>query len=277
MIVDRHIAPCEGEQVVRSYRCTAYRSWLLGIRADGIIEVTNKRLLFQARDAGGVNPNVHHSEMPISEVSGLSVFQGLTFNLSALFGGILLSALVAFVGQEVTSAALLENTDGGVPWVVLWGLALGAGYLAYASRGKPLRAMLFSALALGIVGVIQLMSRAARGYGGSGSGGLATLVFAALVLVQLYLIVKFARRRAFSLLLYSRSANPSPVWISGLSPLDAKLAAASRALAASPAEDSIRMLNELGAVISDIQNLGDFGIEKWRSAPQPGGEAHGAA
>jgi hypothetical protein len=38
----------------------------------------------------------------------------------------------------------------------------------------------------------------------------------------------------------------------------------SRALNAEPAKDTEQMLSELGALILDIQKMGDFGVEKWR-------------
>jgi hypothetical protein len=38
---------------------------------------------------------------------------------------------------------------------------------------------------------------------------------------------------------------------------------AGRSLNAEPAKDAEQMLKELGAVILDIQTMGDYGIEKW--------------
>jgi hypothetical protein len=39
---------------------------------------------------------------------------------------------------------------------------------------------------------------------------------------------------------------------------------AGKSLNAEPAEDAEEMLKELGALILDIQMLGDYGIDKWK-------------
>ena len=71
MILGQSLVPAEEEQTVKTYHCTSFKSRLLGLSAEGYLEVTNKRVIFQA--TGG--DSLIHSEVPIEEVSGISIFK----------------------------------------------------------------------------------------------------------------------------------------------------------------------------------------------------------
>jgi len=74
---------CEGEELVRAYNCAKLKSVTFGkIRADGILVVTNKRVIFQTIGVtdkkGRVNNDDYiHNEVPIADVSSVSVSTGL--------------------------------------------------------------------------------------------------------------------------------------------------------------------------------------------------------
>ncbi len=57
----------------------------------------------------------------------------------------------------------------------------------------------------------------------------------------------------------------TPISISGASGIGIFDVSAGKALNAEPAEEAEPMLKELGAIILDIQTLGDFGIDKWKT------------
>lgn len=275
MILNNRVVPCEGEMLVRTYRCGVYRSLLLGKKADGIVEVTNRRILFQARDSADDSRDTLHSEIPISEVSGLSLFKGFSFSIVTFLCGWVVSAAVVAVLSQVLMAMFSDNADSTLLKIVLWALALGAVYQVYVQRAKPLRALIVNALALTLYGTIAQL--AAMDFNGGGGGAIPGLAVFFLGIVQLYLIFRFARRNTIEFRLFSRSTQPSPVAISGFSPLDAKLLEITRGMTSfAPGEDATRMMNELGAVVSDIQSMGDFGIEKWAKAAQAEGAGHEA-
>src|SRR3982751_4350370 len=81
MILDKTVDPCEGEVSVRSYLCTRFNSSLFGIKAQGYVEVTSKRLLFQARGNSLGGWSVIHNEVAIMDVSDIKIYKGTTFNM----------------------------------------------------------------------------------------------------------------------------------------------------------------------------------------------------
>lgn len=47
-IVPQVIVPCQGETGVKQYHCTHLKSRLFGLKAEGVLQVTNKRTIFRA-------------------------------------------------------------------------------------------------------------------------------------------------------------------------------------------------------------------------------------
>jgi hypothetical protein len=266
MILNNRIVACEGEMVVRSYKCGVYKSLFLGTKADGVVEVTNRRILFQARDSADENRNTLYSEIPISEVSGLSLFKGFSFSFVTFLAGLFASGLFMSVITPLLLALTLSNADSGFFKLVLWAIAIGASYLTFQNREKPVRALMLNSLAIAVFALLGQL--AVMG----GNGALPFLAGFLLGGFQLYLIFRLARRNTIDFHLFSRSTQPSPVAISGFSAFDARISEITRSMTSfAPGEDATRMMNELGAVISDIQSMGDFGIEKWTRQSTTGG------
>ncbi|HEY0019625.1 MAG TPA: hypothetical protein VGC13_25200 [Longimicrobium sp.] len=269
MILNNRIVACEGEMVVRSYKCGVYKSLFLGTKADGVVEVTNRRILFKASDSADENRNTLYSEIPISEVSGLSLFKGLSFSIVAFLAGLIVSGLLVYAASQILSGLTREHATSGLLKFVLWAIAIGAAYQAYRDRVKPFRGLMFNALAIALFTLIA--QYATMSYDGRGKGTLPLLAGLLLMGFQLYLVFRLARRNTIDFHLFSRSTQPSPVAISGFSAFDARISEITRTMTSfAPGEDATRMMNELGAVISDIQSMGDFGIEKWARTGQVG-------
>ena len=92
-----------------------------------------------------------------------------------------------------------------------------------------------------------------------------TIVYfvAAVVLLVLGIVLLiFSLRKCFFLSIYSSKANGSPISIGG-GPRTLVGNGALYSLASEPTEDTDRMMNELGALVQDLQTLGDHAISKW--------------
>lgn len=203
MILGQSVTPCEGEVSIKSYQCTQFNSRVFGLKANGFLEVTNKRLLFQALGKGMNGYSVIHSEVAISDVSEIKIYKGNSFNILMLIIGIILSIGVA---------------------------ALVKTFLSFAMDS-----------------------------GGVGSF-LALLIFAGGV----YWFYINSKKEAFSLVINSKGGSGNVVYIAGLSPFGGSNSVASKALEALPAQDSELVFKEIGAVVLDIQNIGENAIEKWK-------------
>ena len=94
---------------------------------------------------------------------------------------------------------------------------------------------------------------------------IAFLLAFGMFIYTLFCMLWYARRPTFSLAISSKGGSDTPISISGASGMGLFNVSAGKALTAEPAEDAELMLEQLGAVILDIQMLGDMGINKWKT------------
>lgn len=202
MITGKSITPCEGESTVRSYVCTTFNDWFFGLKAQGILEVTNKRLVFQALGEGIKGWSVIHNEVAIADVSDLKIYKGTSFSLMKFILGLVLAGIVA----------------SAVMALAAW---------------------------MGLLKLSPVLGLAAFGY-------------------MAYRAYVWAKEETFSLKVATKGGGGQVVNIAGQSPLADGSSVARRALVGAPGPDSQKLMKELGAVVLDIQNLGDYGIDKWK-------------
>lgn len=111
-----------------------------------------------------------------------------------------------------------------------------------------------------------ITSLLSRSYGANAVVAGLSFFFAFIMgIYALFCIFWYARRPTFSLAISSKGGSDTPISISGASGLGLFSVSAGKALTAEPAADAELMLQELGAVILDIQMLGDMGINKWKT------------
>ncbi len=279
MILNKSIKPSDGEVSVKTYQCTSFNSIFFGLKAKGHIEITSKRLLFQASgDRSSKLRSVYHSEVPIAEISGLHVFVGKAFDLFRLILGVLITTLVVSLSQLIVPALLSFLDESPVlNQFSIWILFFALLYISYRQRnvddisldslGKvpantSLIELLLSTFALGTLAT--LVKGSGSMYYGYGYGyGSAKFAMFAFVVVLLYTLYRYTRKPAFSLSIYSKGGTNSIVKVSGPSPMGGN---GSRAISGRPDVDSYKLLQELGAVVSDIQKMGSHGVEKWKDA-----------
>jgi hypothetical protein len=272
MILNEQITPAEGEQCVKTYHCTSFRSRLLSIASEGYLEVTNKRVIFQA--TGG--DSIIHSEVPIEDVSGISVFKGSYFSIMHLLGALVLGVLVGgLVGGFVT---LLGLSGAGtiLAWVVALALLAGGIFIQRRNILRPIFAVASAISFTAMIGAGALGAFSALGgfgrssaFAGAASGVSAVLASLAAMVVGIYAVVClvwYATRKTMSLAVNSKGGSQTPIAIAGAGGSSIIYSSAARALEAEPAQDAEAVSRELGALVMDIQQRGDAMIEKW----QPG-------
>lgn len=284
------LKPAEGEDTVRSYHCTSLKSRLLNLKAEGFLTVTNKRVVFHAFGSSYTGDSVLQSEVPIEDVSGITCYSGGFFSfshlLTAFFGSWIISAIVnavvigGFVNavfrsiRENLTYETLNNLDSYIIAIriFLWIIALGCLFFSFrVPRDKIYRSILatLSTIFLVELGGFSYASEYLGNFAGSllgtGSsdnvGAQFTILLAVIVgIYALVCIFWYSLRRTMSLFVGSKGGSNTPIAISGVR----SFSAAGRALGAEPAEDAETMIKQLGAVITDIQVLGDLGINKWK-------------
>jgi hypothetical protein len=277
------ITPAEGEQSVRSYFCTYYRSRFIGLKSDGYLEITNKRVIFQALGSSRAGNSSIQSEVPIADVSGISSYTGASFSFGSFLGnlalavifGVILVAILAAIGAASAVSTYPSYGDSTKPasvsadQVLGWIIAIGTLIGVFAINKKSIWCAVIaasSAASFGYLGGRSLLTGMFSMFTGiSSSSSISAVLFVPAVILGIYAFVRalmFGWKPTFSLAIGSKGGANTPISISGGSGI--LNISAARALTARPADDADVMLKELGAVIIDIQTLGDLGIAKWK-------------
>lgn len=282
-----HITPAEKEGTVRTYHCTALASRLLGLKAQGFLTVTNKRVVFYALGSSYAGRSVLSSEVPIADVSGISTYKGTYFSighfltaivvsfvagniLSLLIGG-LVTILLTLLLQEAFNGSSIEASLITIGLFGVSSLLVSAAF-AKDRIWRPVFATVGTLLLAG-PGVLGLARDAVSQVFGGASAGLGSLMAIAAFFAGIYTLITmfwYARREGMSLTIGSKGGATTPIAISGVSVFGLFNTAALKALNAEPAPDAATMIKELGALISDIQTTGDLAAQKWaRKGSEP--------
>lgn len=266
-LVKGSIAPSEDEHSVRTYFCTHYKSWLLSLEAKGFLGITNKRVIFQATGSSNVGKSVIQSEVPIADVSGISSYKGYYFSFGHLLGALFVSAAA---GGLISSLLTLlgfssDNTTFNVfSWIIAIVTICASFLISKKTIFRPILAGIATAV-LSILGSGSIIRNLNPFSGQSSSGGWIFILAVASSIVFFVFLVIYAKRPTFSLSICSKGGSSTPISISGVSGIGIFSSSAGKALNAEPADEAESMLKELGAIIMDIQTLGDIGISKWKN------------
>jgi hypothetical protein len=290
--LESFLTPSENEQKVRVYHCTSFSSKLLGLKAEGYLTITNMRVVFYAYGSSYGGSSVIHSEVPIADVSCIASYVGTYFSithfLTALTASFVVSTIInvflnmIFVYILYNSGFLKEIFSFGPPseihnsistallgGFIVIGLSAALLSLIFKSNQiwKPILTTV-GTLLLAVTGGLKMIYDFMTSLSRSPVGLGAIVIFGAIIL-GIYTIVTYflySRRETMSLVIGSKGGSYAPIAIMGATSLGTINVAALKTLTAEPADDVDVMIKELGAVITDIQTLGDVGVEKWKNA-----------
>lgn len=278
------------ERVVRSYQCTRANR-LFAPATLGYLTVTNRRIVYHSSGGSASQQSVLLSEMPVQDASGMSVYMG---------GSIQWLQFLAFAFALFMASTVLDALLPPFFTSFVFGLLLMAPYGIYRLLDSGLLSQQATEAVRSVLGDVSgdrrsgssqdvwprrlrwafLAGAAVVAWGlvhGSTLGHLwyrtlpVALGLLALVYYWLY-ITLYGRQSAFSLLISSRTAQGTGIFIPGnafrlLTSTDRSVM---DTLSGTPSVDAPAMAHELGALLTDIRTLGDTGIEKWATVPLPG-------
>lgn len=274
----------EDEKIVRTYKCTRIRRFL-SKGTTGYLTITNKRLVYHSKEKRPGNDNTLISEMPIDDVGGISTYVGRTLNILYM----LLASVGFYLGTMILKVILPHFLTGWaisiifvLPYVI--GLLFEQGILSKEIGDRIVKNLEGTSVDtlikkkdttfyMSIFRILFIIGFAFLAWNLVNETDLVyylyffryVILFGAYVL--LYLMI-FGRYRVFGLQISSKSAGTSGIIIYGLSYLAIfnRYNTTAKSISAGPAEDSETISRELGALVMDIQQMGDLGIEKWSSA-----------
>lgn len=279
-LIDNHLSPAEGEVMVRSYHCTKLSPAfaLIGLKTDGYLTVTNKRIVYFAEGSsvyGFAGNSKLYNEVPIADVANLSLRKGTRFSFLRLICGLLFGQIPAAIVTLILSGVMLvlERAGGGSnPYMLRFGvfLQLSVAILLVfrslsVSRENIVRLML-AASGLSLVLSVPALALAH----GMGLQLLPSIYQSGLTILSiplgcywLWCLYWFVRREYLTMAIRSKTNWPPSIQIAGVSWWGRINVAADLAYGMAPAVDADAMFKELGAMVTDIQTLGDHGIKKW--------------
>jgi len=294
-IVPSSIKPNDGEIPIKQYNVAVLRNLLRFERSEGRLQITNQRVIFRAagRSIGG--RTTMQQEFALNEIAGLEAIRTYRFSGFHLFCGILLTAIFAMIGATITLSGMdtgwwnpsateilmmgifavigiffdggdflsfffeefffLPNFDLGM--AILWGIILGFGGWAafFLLYKKFLLKLLLLGLSFGGFSVMLL-------------AGNFLVVFLGLMslVITIFGIMLYCMRPDLELVIKNKGAmeQSPPISIRRSRGFWAWRQQGSQGFSeVMPTEQTETAIRELGAIINDIQTLGDLGVEKW--------------
>ena len=85
-----------------------------------------------------------------------------------------------------------------------------------------------------------------------------------LIMILGIVLIVSGIRKSFKLTIYASECSPSPINI-GEGALSLQGNAVFYAIVSEPTSDTDRMMNEVGALVHDLQTMGDMAVSKWKN------------
>lgn len=252
-IVPDLVAPCENEIPIKQYHVVNIRSRLQGLWAEGRIMVTNKRLLFRASGRSFIGRTKIEQEYELDEISGVNISHGVRFSLFDFFNSFLLAT---FCG---TLVFLLLGKEPAwlLPLLLTAGCVAGLYFL-----GRKCHHWKLVLSTVGAMSALKLMLWAQIGHH-TILTGLFTVTIIVLFAAALIFLFMSGMKPVVSLAIMCKAGTDVAIGYQSMQHF--RLQTAQELLPTAETETAIR---EVGAIINDIQRLGDYGIEKWKNKAQ---------
>lgn len=256
-IVPECIDANEGEVPIKQYDMALLRSRLKFTRAEGRLQVTNKRVIFRAAGRSLVGRTTLQHEFSIEEIAGLEIRKDHRFSLLNLFlcmylAGICIGVPMALM-QEVAGeggaaqiiAPLIFSIVGLVPFFLL--------YKKFILK--------FVGLSCSISGSMMLMQMTENEV----VQKLIIVVLVIAVILWLWILFVMFFVPNLELIIKTKGASPA-VEIRRkknhlFAPNKPEYTGFAEVL---PWRDTEMAIIEVGAMIEDIQNFGDAALKKWK-------------
>ena len=247
LITPDSIKSNEGEIPIKQYNIAVLRTLWKFERAEGRLQVTNKRLLFRApgRSIGGRTTLQH--EYAVDEIAGIEARRDFKFSLLHLLGGLIVLAFFGYISFWITTWDFKMAASLGVILALLF---MAASIILFFMVPKVFLLKL-AVLGLGLGSMFMISTT------GSVLMRLLTYLLALIALFGLFLF--FMRPNLVISIKNKMGMGEGPVDIRRKT-IKAESTGFSEVMPTEETESSIR---EIGAMIGDIQKLGDYGVEKW--------------
>jgi len=284
MLIPHRISAASGEVSIKQYHIANMRNLFRFTRAYGQLEVTSKRLILKAEKHSFGRTTGVQKEHSINNITGLDIVSGNRLSITRLIIGLttigIVAAFFTWIVLWFTYGPLFSDVSmiSEIPYIwmvipraieglregwgqtisaysIIFGLITGFGGLVlfFILREKYWLKQILLGMSLGGFSAVSLSY-----------GVYAIILLSISAVVALVGLLLFAWLSELCVTVHSRDGI-SVCMVRGRRITDTLHGAAGAAYAeAAPGRDVDIAVRELGAIISDIQNLGLDGINKWR-------------
>ena len=277
-IVPDSIKTNESEIPVKQYNIAVLRTLWKFERAEGRLQVTNKRVLFRAcgRSIGGRTTLQH--EFAVDEIAGIEARRDYKFSIVHLLIGCLVIALFFSIGYSLitpiveTMVETEVETMFGMQRRVQSGISAGGAFLGivlwlgslipfFAVRKKFLLKLLPLGFGLGSIWAVFIAARIT-------AANIPIFILCNIAtLIIIFGLCLFIFRPNLVISIKNKGAAPavdiSRTKSTGIFNKVMGKSEGSGFAEVMPTDETEIAIREIGAMIDDIQKLGDFGIQKW--------------
>jgi len=267
-IVPEIIHPCDGENPVKQYNFMEMKFPLFKYWANGLLQITNKRIVYTLLSNSCFGYDRMQSEFAIDDVASVTVGKTTSFNFLYPLLYLLISPTLLF------TLGLIGHINQYFSLVLA---IIGAVAVFFLSRTKHFNWLHILSAGLGYTCLMSIISSMGdmdelllnmlMGYD-------AEFNFVGFILIIFYIyflimnIISYFRsiiHTNINVTVTSKSGVATPITCNQNGFLSVSHNLLQSLCIIEPTEDTDVMASELGAMISDIQKLGDYGIEKWRN------------
>lgn len=254
----------DGEEPIRQYDAATLRSRIRGQYAKGKLQVTNKRVLFRAVGMSIQGPISQQYEFAINEIAGVEIKKKNRISLMNICLCLWLNTVFTFIGMAIFSD-FAEKTPGWAIAVAALVAILSAVPFFILHKKFWLKHLCLS-LGFGALGGITLADvnivAIALGIPQFEISGILLALFSLLWWVSFLLVITVPD---MVLVIKTKGASPSIEIRRKQFPTPFRpMVEYTDFGEVLPGKDVDLMATELGALIDDIQTLGDMAIEKWK-------------
>lgn len=256
--------PNDGEVPIKQYEAATLRSRIRGQYAKGRLQITNKRLLFRAAGISYKGPVAQQYEFAVDEIAGVEIKKAnrlsplniiLCFWLNGLIAPIFNNIFQAFAAKTPTFALLTSIV-----------LGLGAMMPFFMLRKKFWLKFLILCCGIGILsGTGELANLSAYSFLTGININIADFVSVILLIVWALNVILVSLVPDLILCIKTKGATEA-IHIrrkqhTTLFKQEVEYTGFSEVI---PGKDIDAIISEVGAIVDDIQTLGDVAIEKWQ-------------
>lgn len=260
-IVPDSIDADNGEATVKQYDLAILRTRHKLTRAEGRMQITNKRLLFRATGRSPVGKTVYQSEFSMDKIDGVEIRKDYRFLFWDFLVNIWFSEWLCPIG--ILLGIGLTKNGNLFPTVIAMLLSLATSVPFFALRKRYLLKLLVLSVGCGLSGSVI--------FAAIDSGEKVLAVFAVIFFLFLFVLYAISMFLSFfkpNLVIEVKTSSGSPgvqikhrfasffIW--------KKVEENSGFSEILPGKDADLAIKEIGAIINDIKTLGDLGVDKWR-------------